>query len=273
MNNRNIKSVGVILVAMIVAQMNSRAGVVNYTFDEAGGALLAQQSDIGNTSVSLVTYTQGTEASGAGSSSVAYESNVPSDNLFAISSADIGGANASYQANDSRLEFDLTVGVGETMSFSTATLDFDLLAMDASEAFDIVVNARLFYNINGAGWQDASGGYHQVKTASDPLDHTLNTSLYADFTDALLVDSVTAGADVYESSFSVGLSAIGTLNAGDNVEFALFVWDSGTSDNTSFYAGVDNVKLDAVSVVPEPATVGLLGFSCGLVMLFRRIFV
>lgn len=250
------------IVMMVLGTLGASgacAGIINYTFDEEGGALLAEKTDIGNTTVSLISYIQGTTASGAGTSAVAYESNVPGDNLFAISSTDMDGANASYQANDSRFEFDFTVGVGQAMSFTSATLDFDLLAMDAS-ALNNVVNARLFYRVNSGSWVDASGGYHQIFTVSAPLDHTLNTNLVADFTDEPLIDSVASGANVYENNFSVDLSSIGILSAGDNVEFALFVWDAA-NDNTSFYGGVDNIQAAGIIVESLPVPAGNVDYN------------
>jgi hypothetical protein len=220
---------------------------VNFTFDESNALAAATSGEMEDTVVSAISYVQGTSASGAGDSAVAYESNVPEDNLFAISSRDIDGANAAYQPNDSRFEFSLTAGK-KGLFFNNGEFSFDLIAMNASESYYNVFS-RMFYSVNGGDWTVlpvSAEDYYAVRTGpiyTGDVDHILNTNLFADVTDELLVYSVDAEADVYTQTFTSDMSGIGILEAGDEVEFALFVWDN-RDGNLAHYAGVDNVKID-----------------------------
>lgn len=245
----------VLAVYMLCLAIQGQAGTVSYTFDLAD-PLDAGVAQIGNSEASSISYTQGWVQSGAGASDVAYESNVPGDNLFAISSADIDPANVAYQIGDSRLQFSLTVADGETLEFSGSSLSFDLFAMRAVE-YNYIINARVFYNVNGAGWVDLSGGFHNITTVIEDVDHVLNTNLYADVSDTLLTDSIGTEADVFMKNFIVPLDVIGSLSAGNSIEFALFVWDN-VNGPAAYYSGVDNIIIDDLSFTEPPADSSVL---------------
>jgi hypothetical protein len=98
------------LFAQTGALATENNAAVNFTFDESNALAAAVSGDIEDTVVSEISYHQGTSASGGGYSEVAYESNEPEDNLFAMSSRDISGPHYYYQIEDSRLEFSLTAG-------------------------------------------------------------------------------------------------------------------------------------------------------------------
>lgn len=247
-------------VDVIVTLPTANNAAVNYTFDGSNTLAAVASAEVEDTVVSEISYHQGTTASGAGDTVVAYESSVPEDNLFAISSRDIDGSNLAYQNNDSRLEFSMTAGK-KGLFFNNGLFSFDLIGVN-SGTLVYTVTSRMFYSVNGGGWTalpvPEGENYYIVRTGStytNTVDHTLNTNLFADATDALLSASVAAEADVYTQSFAVDMNGVGTLNEGDTVDFALFVWDN-KDGNATFYAGVDNIKIDFASGaedLPPPA--------------------
>jgi hypothetical protein len=122
------------------------------------------------------------------------------------------------------------------------------------------VYAKMFYSVDGGtNWTALAPGENEALYTiftgpiyTNDVDHILNTNLFADATDALLTGSINAEADVYTQHFTADMSGVGILEAGDEVEFALFVWDN-RDGNLAHYAGVDNVKIDfRYGVVPPP---------------------
>jgi hypothetical protein len=241
----------------------SSATLVNYTFDESNPYAAYTEAATGLT-VTDIAYLQGATSDTSTVAGVAYESNVPADNLFAVCSLDTGASTASYSTDVSRLEFSLAAASGSSADFSGAALSVDLAGITDK---DLVyrTSLRLAYNINGAGW--ATDTQRQVDTTLTP-SNIMDTVLYDNATDALLEGyGLASGAFVHEDSFTWSLSAVGALSDGDAVEIALLIYDQRNA--ASYYTAVDNIQISDIVIetggssgVP-PAPIVSFGSSFG----------
>lgn len=226
-------------------------GSITYTFD--GTNVYAPQSrGAESVTVSDIEYVQGTVFSGAGDSSVAYESNVPTNNLFALSSLDIGGTVSAFTTTASRFAFDLSVNEGSSINFADTSLDLDLIGIRrADQVVSYTVTAVLAYQINDDEWVYLYDDRKQVTVnGSDPL---VNQVLYSDLTDSPVGGYITGSANMDRTAVCWDLNGLGTVSAGDQVHFALFVFD-GRNNNAVWWAGVDNLT---ISGILHPLTLNL----------------
>ena len=75
------------------------------------------------------------------------------------------------------------------------------------------------------------------------------------------------------TDMQMSLTAIGdnVLAAGESATFELRVWENSTTINQAGKSWIDNVGIDGTfQAVPEPATLGLIAFSGGALLIVRR---
>ncbi len=131
-----------------------------------------------------------------------------------------------------------------TTGFNSFSFDFGVSNIDNNETLNHNASAQLYYSIDGGAFT-AIGAQQDRATPNGPDDF---------FTGML--------------PSNIDLSSIPDLLAGQTVEFRL-----GLSNNRGYPSGsggvyVDNLLLDG-SVIPEPASIGLLGLA-GVGLLARR---
>ena len=261
-----MKNIRVIASTMAALTITSYAALINYTFDEAN-PLAAYQENTAGATVSDIAYVQGTLSDATKAAGVVYQSNVPADNMFTACSLDIGPSISVYATDVSRLEFDVTANTGASMNFSSATLSVDLAGI-TDKTLSYKTNLRLAWNVNNSGW--VTSVQKQIDTTNVVASGSVNTLLYDNSTDVLLGGyAMAAGAaNIYEGSFSWSLAALGSLSAGDSVEFAVLMYDA--RDTASYYTGIDNIKIDGLTVVPEPATLGIFVIGASSILCIRK---
>lgn len=242
-----------------------QGALIKYTFNDAD-MYAAETQGMSDAVVSSISYTQGSAYSGNGDSTVGRESNVANDNFFAISSFDVGPDSSAYDNTQSYFSFAVTAGSG-ALDFSSSTCSMDLTAIRDDLGSGYAVTAYLFYNKNSTGWS-AVGSQQRVASGGTTRIHAMNSDLYDASTDFHLAQyGLDAGAEVTEGVRTLSLSELGTLSSGDSIEFAVFVYDSRNNAST-YYAGIDDIGIDGLTVIPEPTTLGLFSISSiGLVVL------
>ncbi len=269
---KRILTIALVAIGMVAGV---QAALVNYTFDQAN-VMNAQMTGTAGMSASAIAYTQGT-TSGTGDSAVSYESNVAGDNLFALCSRDLGvdpGSSFAYDANQSRFQFTLTPDAGNALDFSSAVLSLDMIGISDNTATTYDIYARYFYSVNGGAWVSSTTvrrGLDADLAGSGVVDHAADTTLFNNSTDAALAGyALDSGASVFESKEGWQLNTLGQLNADDSIEFAVFMFDTRAA-NANFYAGADDIQVQGFNVVvPEPATIGLLGIGALVSVMVRR---
>lgn len=255
-----------IACAMTALTVTSHAALINYTFDEANPLAAYKENTTGIT-VSQIAYLQGVKSDAAKAAGVAYPTNAPTDNMFAVCSTDLGAAITNYTSDASRLTFDVAVNAGGAMDFSSASLSVDLAAINGS-GLASRTNLRLAYNINDAGW--VTGAQRSVET-TNVTSIPMNAVLFDASTDALLGGYVLAPeALVHKANVTWSLSELGSFSPGDVVQFAILMYDS--RDHQHFYTGVDNIKIDGLTVIPEPATLGIFIVGSCAALMGRKLF-
>ena len=220
-----------------------RSGIA-YKFDDytATSSNMPAPSEV---EVSSIAYLQGT-TSGSGDSTVAYPANNSSDKFFAISSRDIGADYAGYRTNDSCLSFSIAVQTNYLVNLSGSVFSFTLKGM-TNGGSSYTLHTRLYYCINpnnGGDWIPVDGQTTMAVTSSIPI-----AVLYNDTTKQQLDGYELTSAKVRTRTLSHTLPDI-SLQKYDTIKFALCIFDT-RNDNTTYYAGVDNISLTGFRAVPE----------------------
>lgn len=257
----------IILLGPIMMTCTLSAAMIKYSFDESN--VYAATSDTAGVTASDIAYHQGSAVSDdAKTAAVSYESNIPSDNMFAVCSADIQSTVVqAYTTTASRLEFGMAVNSGNIADFNGASLFVNLSAI-TDRTGGYTTTLRLAYNINDTGWVVDSQRALDISDATATAG-SVDSVLYDDSTDALLGGYiVTAGASMYTKGFGWDLSGLGELNAGDTVEFAFLMYDGRV--NAGYYTAVDDVRIANLNVVPEPAAMGVFAVGVAVLLVIRR---
>lgn len=158
---------------------------------------------------------------------------------------------AAVAAND-YFTFTLTPGAGKQVSYSSI---YNLIAMNAggSAPLDSAIEFTLMSSLTGF-------------TASDGL-----ASFIAVHDDA-------TGSGAQDNTHTYDVSGVSALqNVGSAVEFRLYTHTSSGTPNRMaighifFNDGADDLRVDG-TVIPEPATLGLVGFFAAGMLWIRRKF-
>lgn len=220
-------------------------GSVAYTFD--GPQIYAAAVDgMSGVLASDITYIQGTAASGAGESTVAYRPTDPVNRFFAMSSRDIDRPTDLYDETHSRFVFQLSAEPDMAMDFRGATISMELLGMvDGPDAY--TVSAYVSHNINGSGWV-SPGVQQRLRHIEHDTAETMGSILYDAATDQPLAGyGLSAEANLYRRTVFWSLDSVGIVDPGSTVEFAVFVFDTANG-HMKYYAGADEFRMEGLRV-------------------------
>ena len=146
-------------------------------------------------------------------------------------------------------------------------LTFDYLLHDIGGTNPLILRAEVF-GINTASWSGAFdlavGNPSGTTAADDSYDPTQVTQLLdtVDFT-------VSTGATITVDDWSTATFAVDLGTGYEQLAIRFTATDGGAGQSNSDTIAVDNVALTAVSAVPEPTSMAVLGLA-GLGFLRRR---
>ena len=255
----------VALIALAGA-MTTESALVTYNFNSG----LDDSTSGSDLTAGTVSYAVGTQSSGNPQSSErAWDQTSPSGNyLLNFGQRGLGNSGTDDAAltmtGAATLRFTLTPNSGESLDLSLSSLSFDQLIYADSG------NVNFGYKI----WADTGSGFAAVDTLQTAgltyADGTENKLLKTDQTSNLPGFDLTAGSiQSKDSAFSFDISSIGPLAVDQSVTLAIAM-SANRNNHLNFGNGIDNLVVDSV-VIPEPATLGLIGMAgVGLFMVRRK---
>lgn len=174
----------------------------------------------------------------------------------------------SMAATESGVKFTLNpLTAGEYLNFSGATLSLDVSVY--SDGASVMDSIGLYAIIGGA-----TNSIGEVQTVTNPTGTTGSTlDMYnvGTTTRATGWGLTASTTSVIDQNVSFDLSSLGALATDQSVEFK--VTGLVNKNNTSnFNSSFDNYVVDGVSVIPEPATLGLIAAMGGTLLFVRRRF-
>jgi hypothetical protein len=141
-----------------------------------------------------------------------------------------------------------TDSTDDRLNLSGLSVDTSIAGVNAAESFQI------WYLADATGSEDAD--YWIANATALTLDD-----------DSTYVSTGTQSLGEWDSLF-VDLSGITALQDVDSAEFRI-VYRGGSSQSASSRTNIDNLVLEG-TVIPEPATIGLLGLGTAALLVFRR---
>lgn len=136
-----------------------------------------------------------------------------------------------------------TLAAGAPVDLGLLNFDYGI-SVATTDATGLFSGAQAFYSVNG-------GDFTAVGARQDRTVPSSSGGFFTGFTTS-----------------SIDLASVPALSAGDSIEFRIAFGDNSSSASTQKAVYVDNVTLEG-AVVPEPASLGLLGLA-GLGLLRRR---
>lgn len=279
---RSIAAVGIALLTL--AGANAQTNITQWTFDNLAVASNSSPSpSIGSgvaTPLGMNVYTTGTNTAGAANSNdittaSGFDSNntASTNEIWRIRGAN--GWNSAAAIGTQGAEFAVS-----TAGFTNISLSFDLLITAQGEA-----NFQIDYTTNGSTWLNAT-----VLSISGTAKTTNGTAVIADYvtnntSNANIVNGTYIHTDATNDSWfdgvTVDLSGVSNVNNNTNFAFEVVNATTGSSDvalkangalnNSSGNWRFDDVTVNGVQAVPEPATYVLFGLGAlGLVLVYRR---
>ncbi len=258
----------VFITALVIGLIGvTNAAVVTYDFNSG----LGDSTSGSDLTAGTVSYAVGTQSSGAPDSSErAWDQTSASGNYLlnfgqrGLGNSGVNDTNLTTTAA-ATLQFTLTPNSGEALDFSASTLDF------LQSAYADTGNIDFGYKI----WADTGGGFVAVGVlqtmgsfafTSGTEGRLLQTDEVTDLPFFLLTDGTIQSQDTI---FSFDLSSLGALAADESVTFAVAM-STDRNNQFNFGSGIDDLVINNITV-PEPATIGLLGFGALISMLVRRV--
>jgi len=262
-----MKKINAVLLAMLCVAAVVQADTLVYDFESGMGVSGTTAAGTGDVTWNPM------YAPVAGDSVRAYDSITPANDVFLINSraneneANVATAPGTYS---SYFEFSLTAAAGQQLDLSSALVSADFAAyQDAATTYTTWYRVYTETSDNPGVWTQQGSRRNLIMTAAAP-GNAYNTG----FTDSATASVVTgysltpAGTTELHFNRSMDLSGLGTLADGVDLNVRLMVADS-RKNNANFYSSVDNIKLDNLTVIPEPATLGLVAVM-GAGMLWAR---
>ncbi len=258
----------IILLMMLCIAAVSQADTVGYNFESGMGVSGATSAGTGDISWNP-------KLTGVGDSTRAYDSITPANDVFLINSrhndneGDVGTSPGSYS---SFFEFSLTASAGQQLDLSAASVSADFAAyQDVASTYIVYYRVYTSTSSDPMTWTQQGSRRELNFDATGTEGSAYNTGFSDSDTDAAVTGYSLLPGDTRELSFnrSMDLSGLGTLADGEDLNVRLMVADTRLN-NASFYSRVDNIQLNDFNVVPEPATIGLLGLGALVSVLMRR---
>ncbi|WP_372846130.1 PEP-CTERM sorting domain-containing protein [Pontiella sp.] len=167
----------------------------------------------------------------------------------------VGGNDALTTEFIGLLAFDVSGSVAELQAATSITLSFNLAASDNNPALnDIAIDyvgtfANNYLGVNGVGGADANA----TLIGNSASIYSIFSG--AETTGAKSYDATAIGADSFENKYAYFLVT--------DPSYAAHQWDIG---------GSTDVAAATLTVIPEPATLGLVAAFGGAVLFIRRRF-
>jgi len=267
----------VLATALIAAGMaaSTQADTLTYNFDadlNASGTSIATASALtathGSNSDASATrqmsqgwYSRDTGTDGVFFSSVrSVDNKATTDNSNAATSLDMTAGAPSY------VSFTLNAGTGNTLNFAGSTLTLDGMVY-ADAAIQYWLDLQVWASTDG-GTTWSSAGTHQEITNTGA--GTVVSTMYADSAKTTAINGWGLTGNVKDTGAALSFDLSGLGAASQTVELAVAL--SGTRDNhANWGTSMDDLSVNNFTVIPEPATLGMVAMvGVGIIFIRRR---
>jgi len=263
-----LKNYLIISASVAALSASANAATVTYNFDSGLGDSTAG-SDLTAGAISYAVGTNKSTATVAISSERAWDQTTTSgDYLLTFGQRGVGNhgladANLTTTAA-ATVQFTLTPNSGGSLDFSSSSLDFNQSIYADTGSVDMA------YKV----WADTGSGFVAVGSLQTMglfsyVAGTENRLLQTDETTDLPGFSLVDGTiQSQHTAFNFDLSSLGALAVDQDVTFAVAI-SSNRNNQNNFGSGIDDLTVNNITVVPEPASAALLGLG-GIALILRR---